>query len=295
VGLSLKRVQPDPWSHVEEDYKSGELVEAVVTRVTDFGAFVRLRSGVEGLLHVTEMADIRPDHPQSLVNPGDLLLLRVIRIESQRRRIGLSLRQVSESEWASWAASYREKFTPEAEEGPEAEAMETEAEAEETVAIASAEAAAEETVGELVAEEIEAEAAEAVAVAAALAWAEEAVIEEALDEAVATAGEEAAIEEAVDEAVAMAVEEAVIEETLIESQVDTTEAETMSGEAAVDDEAYEALAPVNDEPGSLVLVEEAPDSEEEVAQPAAPEDTFPEAAGDEKNDEMDSDGDDEKE
>ncbi len=49
VGLSLKRVQPDPWSHVEEDYKTNELVEAVVTRVTDFGAFVRLRSGVEGL------------------------------------------------------------------------------------------------------------------------------------------------------------------------------------------------------------------------------------------------------
>jgi small subunit ribosomal protein S1 len=80
-----------------------------VTRVTDFGAFVRLRSGVEGLLHVSEMADIRPDHPQSLVSPGDLLLLRVLRIEPDRRRIGLSLRQVSETEWAEWAASYREK------------------------------------------------------------------------------------------------------------------------------------------------------------------------------------------
>ena len=78
VGLSLKRVQPDPWSHIEDLYTPNELVEAVVTRVTDFGAFVRLRSGVEGLLHVSEMADIRPDHPQSLVSPGDLLLLRVL-------------------------------------------------------------------------------------------------------------------------------------------------------------------------------------------------------------------------
>ncbi|MDQ1301342.1 MAG: ribosomal protein, partial [Chloroflexota bacterium] len=109
IGLSLKRVQPDPWSAALDDYKVAELVEAVVTRVSDFGAFTRLRTGVEGLLHVTEMADIRPDHPQSLVSPGDLLLLRVLRVEPDRRRIGLSLRQVSETEWAEWAASYREK------------------------------------------------------------------------------------------------------------------------------------------------------------------------------------------
>ncbi|MGQ9490215.1 MAG: 30S ribosomal protein S1 [Anaerolineae bacterium] len=109
VGLSLKRVQPDPWGHIEELYHPGDLVEAIVTRVTEFGAFVRLRSGVEGLLHVSEMADIRPDHPQSLVSPGDLLLLRVLRVEPDRRRIGLSLRQVSEAEWAQWAASYRER------------------------------------------------------------------------------------------------------------------------------------------------------------------------------------------
>ena len=75
----------------------------------DFGAFVRLRTGVEGLLHVTEMADITPDHPQSLVSPGDLLLLRVLRIEPDRRRIGLSLRQVSETEWAEWAAKYHQR------------------------------------------------------------------------------------------------------------------------------------------------------------------------------------------
>jgi small subunit ribosomal protein S1 len=109
IGLSLKRTQPDPWSRAEEDYRVNELVEAVVTRVVDFGAFVRLRTGVEGLLHVSEMADITPDHPQSLVSPGDLLLLRVLRIEPDRRRIGLSLRQVSEAEWAEWAAKYHQR------------------------------------------------------------------------------------------------------------------------------------------------------------------------------------------
>ena len=127
VGLSLKRVQPDPWSNIDGLYNVNGLVEAVVTRVTDFGAFVRLRSGVEGLLHVSEMADIRPDHPQSLVNPGDLLLLRVLRIEPERRRIGLSLRAVSETEWAEWAASYREKQAAKTvEEESQAEAAVTE-------------------------------------------------------------------------------------------------------------------------------------------------------------------------
>jgi small subunit ribosomal protein S1 len=123
IGLSIKRVQPDPWSRVHDDYKIGELVEAVVTRVTEFGAFVRLRSRVEGLLHVSEMADIRPDHPQSLVSPGDLLLLRVLRIEPEKRRIGLSLRQVSEQEWAEWAASYREKHAVVTEAQAEVEAQ----------------------------------------------------------------------------------------------------------------------------------------------------------------------------
>jgi small subunit ribosomal protein S1 len=134
IGLSLKRVMPDPWSRCEEDYHPGELIEAVVTRVTDFGAFVRLKTGVEGLLHVSEMADIRPDHPQSLVSPGDLLLLRVLRIEPDKRRIGLSLRQVSEAEWAEWAARYREQHAIQSEAKSEAEPQTATPAAVETVA-----------------------------------------------------------------------------------------------------------------------------------------------------------------
>jgi small subunit ribosomal protein S1 len=155
IGLSLKRVQPDPWSTAQDDYKIGELIEAVVTRVSEFGAFVRLRTGVEGLLHVTEMADIRPDHPQSLVAPGDLLLLRVLRVEPERRRIGLSLRQVSEIEWAEWAASYREKHAV-----PAAEPAVEEKTAVEAVAAEDAEKTAVEAVA---AEDAEKAAVEAVA------------------------------------------------------------------------------------------------------------------------------------
>jgi small subunit ribosomal protein S1 len=207
VGLSLKRVQPDPWSHVQEDYKPAELVEAVVTRVTDFGAFVRLRTGVEGLLHVSEMADIRPDHPQSLVSPGDLLLLRVIRVEPDRRRIGLSLRQVSETEWAEWAASYREKH---------AQALEQQAALEEAEAL---EAEAEEA--ELAAEDLEAEAVLESLAAENLQLEAETAASEAADLEVEAAAEVALAESLVADA----------QEKLAVASVLETEAEETSQEA----------------------------------------------------------------
>jgi hypothetical protein len=87
----------------------------------------------------------------------------------------------------------------------------------------------------------------------------------------------------------------VIEETFSENQIETTDEETLGGEAAVDDEASDALVLVSDEPDSLVLVGESSNSQEEDAQPPASEDTSPEVTGDEKHNEPDSDGDDEKE
>ena len=241
VGLSLKRVQPDPWSHIEELYSAQQLVEAVVTRVTDFGAFVRLRSGVEGLLHVSEMADIRPDHPQSLVSPGDLLLLRVLRIEPERRRIGLSLRTVSETEWSDWAASYREKAAAMAEEAaPELDADE--------MALAP-EAAAEdvEFAVEAVAEDAE--------------FAVEAVAEEAesLGETVVEGAESAA--EAVAEGAETAVE-TVAEgaEALAEGAESAVEAVAEGAESAVEAVAEKA-APALD-----VVAEEADSAVEVVAE-----------------------------
>jgi small subunit ribosomal protein S1 len=252
IGLSLKRVQPDPWSAVQDDYKLSELVEAVVTRVTDFGAFVRLRTGVEGLLHVSEMADIRPDHPQSLVSPGDLLLLRVIRIEPDRRRIGLSLRQVSETEWAEWAASYRERHAQALEEeaaAEEAEAVEAEAVAEEAEA-AEAEAVAEEAEAaeaEAVAEEAEAVEAEAVAEEAEAAEAEvvaeeaEAVEAQAVAEEAEAAEAEAAAEEAEELESAAAVELVAVEELDEEAAVSEAAATDLEAEAAEEVALAEAL------------------------------------------------------
>ena len=102
IGLSLKRLQPDPWTLVDERYEVGQLVEGVVTKVVRFGAFVEIEPGLEGLLHVSEFADIAPRDPHDLVKEGDHLLVRIIRIQSWRRRMGLSLRQVSEAEWEAW-------------------------------------------------------------------------------------------------------------------------------------------------------------------------------------------------
>ncbi len=264
VGLSLKRVQPDPWTHIEELYNVNELVEAVVTRVTDFGAFVRLRSGVEGLLHVSEMADIRPDHPQSLVSPGDLLLLRVLRIEPDRRRIGLSLRQVSETEWAEWAASYREQHgAPEAETEAAAEGETVEGEAVAEAEAVEGEAAAE---GEAVAE---AEAVEGEAVAEAEAVEGEAVAEAEAVEGEAVAEAEAAEGEAVAEAEAAEGEAVEGEPLLAAEPVLVAEAEAVVEEplAAAPELVSEPEAPFVPEVEAEVAAETA---EAEVAELAAP-------------------------
>jgi small subunit ribosomal protein S1 len=106
IGLSLKRLQPDPWTLVDEKYEVDQLAEGVVTNVVRFGAFIEIEPGLEGLLHVSEFADIAPRDPRDLVKEGDRLLVRIIRIQSWRRRMGLSLRQVSEAEWEAWAAKF---------------------------------------------------------------------------------------------------------------------------------------------------------------------------------------------
>jgi len=106
IGLSIKRLQAEPWSLVEERYHISDLVQGVVTRVVDFGAFIKIEDGVEGLIHRSELADVMPQRISDLVQEGQLLLLRIIRIDPQRRRIGLSLRQVTEEEWSKWAATF---------------------------------------------------------------------------------------------------------------------------------------------------------------------------------------------
>jgi small subunit ribosomal protein S1 len=98
IGLSLKRLLPDPWKSVDERYEAGQLVEGVVTNVVNFGAFVRLEEGLEGLIHVSELAEGNFLHPRNVVQEGENVVARVLSIDSRRRRIALSLRRLDEPE-----------------------------------------------------------------------------------------------------------------------------------------------------------------------------------------------------
>ncbi len=102
IGLSLKRLQPNPWSQAEDLYHVGQLVEGTVSRVAQFGAFVSLDPGIEALLHGSQLADPIPADPSLIVHEGQRLLLRVISIEPERQRLGLSLKDVAAEEKAKW-------------------------------------------------------------------------------------------------------------------------------------------------------------------------------------------------
>jgi small subunit ribosomal protein S1 len=97
IALSIKRTQAEPWSRVAANYDVNQLVIGTVTQLANFGAFARIEDGVEGLVHVSELSDARISHPRQLVHEGQDLLLRIIRIDPQRRRMGLSLRRALEA------------------------------------------------------------------------------------------------------------------------------------------------------------------------------------------------------
>ncbi len=97
IALSIKRTQAEPWSRVAAAYEVGQLVRGTVTQLANFGAFARIEDGIEGLIHVSELVDDRVTHPKQVVSEGDDLLLRIIRIDPQRRRMGLSLRRAIDS------------------------------------------------------------------------------------------------------------------------------------------------------------------------------------------------------
>lgn len=105
IGLSLKRLQPDPWTFVQETYTTDQLVLGVVTNLVNFGAFAVLDLGVEGLVHLSELTDPPPQKPQDVVQTGAELVLRILRIDPFRRRIALSLKDVSEAEREEWLAN----------------------------------------------------------------------------------------------------------------------------------------------------------------------------------------------
>jgi len=93
VALSLKRLRPNPWREVDSRYKVGQLLDGTITNVVSFGAFVRIEEGVEGLVHISELAEGNFFHPRNVVREGDVVRVRVLNVDPDKQRLGLSLRQ----------------------------------------------------------------------------------------------------------------------------------------------------------------------------------------------------------
>ena len=100
IGLSVRALQEDPWRSRVQKYSVGQLVEGVITRLTKFGAFARLEGDIEGLIHISEIAEHRIEHPKEVLKEGEVKSLRVIRIDADQHRIGLSLRKVDSAAYA---------------------------------------------------------------------------------------------------------------------------------------------------------------------------------------------------
>ena len=98
IALSLRRLQPEPWDTINERYQVGDLVDAKVTKLTNFGAFARVEGAVEGLIHISELTARMVTHPREVVREGDEVKVKILRIEPERRRLGLSLKQAGEEE-----------------------------------------------------------------------------------------------------------------------------------------------------------------------------------------------------
>ncbi len=251
VGLSRKKCLEDPWSRISRLCHIDQLVQGRVTNLTTFGAFARLvdHPEIEGLIHISELSERRIKHPQEVVNEGDILTLRIIRIDADKRRMGLSLKRVDSEEYMD--EDWQDILTTTNEGSPE-DSGDTVDEVEEESAAAqepvdepieeAAEEIVEEPVDEPVDELIEEAAGEIVEepvdepVDEPIEEAAEEIVEEPVDEPVDEPIEEAAgeiVEEPVDEPADELIEEAA--EEIVEEPVDEL-VEEADGEASLEPE-----------------------------------------------------------
>jgi predicted RNA-binding protein with RPS1 domain len=281
IALSVRRAQPERWEEIVSNYREGQIVPGQITKLAPFGAFVRLEGPIEGLIHISELVDRRINHPKEVVDEGEVVPVKIVRIEYDRHRLGLSLRQAKDqAESDGWVFSESGRPTsvpqeamdalgvtelpvrtePDAAAGDEAPSGSGEAVGEGS--IAAAESAAEEIVAEAVSEAIAAEAVADEIEAEALE--EVAVAEEVAEEVVAESGDEASAvvaEELVEESMAdLVVAEQTAEELEAEAATDLAAAEVVVEEVL--EEAAAETAPVDD------IVEESttapPDVENDV-------------------------------
>ena len=134
ISLGLKQTQEDPWQRVLNEYKEGDVVSGKVTKIVAFGAFVQILPGVEGLVHISELAQHHVESPAEVVRPGDELQVKILEVDDSRRRLSLSVKRVEGQELPGYApeeaASVEVSDAPEGEapaEPPEADAPVAEA------------------------------------------------------------------------------------------------------------------------------------------------------------------------
>lgn len=109
ISLGLKQTLPDPWDDVTTRYPVGSIVKGTVTKTVDFGAFVQLEPGIEGLVHISQLADRRVEKPDEVVSPGDEIAVKVISVRPRDHRIGLSLKEAQSEEEKRVYKKYADK------------------------------------------------------------------------------------------------------------------------------------------------------------------------------------------
>jgi small subunit ribosomal protein S1 len=250
IGLSMRQLQPDPWLKKVEDIREGQLVEGTITHLTKFGAFASLGDDLEGLIHISELSEQRVGHPKEVLHEGDVVTLRVIKIEPERRRIGLSLRKVDSPAYTDldWKTTL-------------AEIVEGEAADSETAA--QVEEAAEDLAQDLTVLEAAEEVAESAEIAESEALEDAAQAAEEVDEALEEAEEAEAVEELAEVVEAESLEEAAEAAEALEAAEDVDEAAEALDDALDTIEASEAVEEIAEAVEAEAL-EEAADAEQEV-------------------------------
>jgi small subunit ribosomal protein S1 len=259
ISLGLKQTQEDPWQKVIDTHHIGDVLEGTVTKIVSFGAFVEIYNGVEGLVHISELSEQHVENPRQVLNEGDVVRVRILEIDTERRRLSLSAKQVEGQNLIPTEIAGSEEAAPAAEAGEADETVD-----EQIDEIVEGEAIVDEAIEEAAAEAIVEEIVEAEAV--------EIAIEETVAEDIA---EVDAIEEVIDDAIASGeltpeevaqaeVLEEQLEEELVEEIVEAADAEATI-EAAVAEDIAE-------------IAEEAAEAEEAVAEEALVEAVEVEAA-----------------
>jgi small subunit ribosomal protein S1 len=112
VALSMKRLEADPWNNMEAQYQVGQLVEATITKLTKYGAFARINDEyeLEGLIHISELSADHVKHPRDMVQKGDVVAARIIRIDPEQRQLGLSIKRVASDDFVETDLALAENY-----------------------------------------------------------------------------------------------------------------------------------------------------------------------------------------